>query len=276
MLMQRVLTALVLLPLLLALVWFAPTVWLYLALGAIGLVMAWEWTAFMGWAAKPAQRWAYLLLTALVLALVWCSPINGPALNWALAPIALIWFLMPLRLRAYSRNPDRGPIATPVMALAGQLMIASTLISIATLHALANGPLKLLFVLFLVFAADTGAYFAGRSFGRRKLAPKVSPGKTMEGALGGLLLCALWGGLAGSFAFGLHEPATIAVMVVLSVIVAVVSIIGDLTESMLKRSVGLKDSGHILPGHGGILDRVDSIVAAAPVMLLGLRLCGLA
>lgn len=276
MLMQRVLTALVLLPLLLALVWLAPTPWLYLALSAIGLVMAWEWTAFMGWASQPALRVAYLVLTALVLALVWCSPIHGPALSWALAPVALAWFLMPLRLRAYSRHPEQGRIATPAMVVAGQLMIASTLISIATLHALPNGPLKLLFVLFLVFAADTGAYFAGRTFGRRKLAPMVSPGKTIEGAIGGLLLCALWGGVAGSFAFGLHEPAAIAVMVALSVIAAVVSIIGDLTESMLKRAVGLKDSGHILPGHGGILDRVDSIVVAVPVMLLGLRLCGLA
>src|SRR3546814_1968429 len=104
MLIQRVLTALVLLPLLLALVWFAPTPWLYLTLAAIGLVMAWEWTAFMAWVARPAWRVAYLLLTGLVLALVWCSPIHGPALSWALAPIALAWLLMPLRLRVYSRK----------------------------------------------------------------------------------------------------------------------------------------------------------------------------
>ncbi|NGY03560.1 phosphatidate cytidylyltransferase [Solimonas terrae] len=276
MLMQRVLTALLLLPVLLALVWFAPTPWLYAALGGIGLVMAWEWTAFMGLSAHTPLRVGYLALTALVLATVWFSPVNGPALNWALAPVALIWLLMPLRFRAYSRGGDSGPIATPVMAIAGQLMIASTLLSVAALHALPNGPIKLLFVLFLVFAADTGAYFAGRSFGRRKLAPKISPGKTIEGAIGGLLLCALWGATAGSFAFGLHAATAIATLIALSVLVAIVSIIGDLTESMLKRIVGLKDSGHILPGHGGILDRVDSIVAAAPVMLLGLRLCGLA
>src|SRR3546814_3128661 len=116
-------------------------------------------------------------------------------------------------------------------------------------------------------------YLAGRSFGRRKLAPKISPGKTIEGAIGGLLLCALWGGVAGSFVFDLHAPGAIAIMVALSMIAAMVSIIGDLTESMLKRIVGLKDSGHILPGHGGILDRVDSIVAAVPVMLLGLGPC---
>jgi len=272
MLMQRVVTALVLLPLLLALVWFAPTPWLYAVLGVVGLVMAWEWTAFMGLNARPALRVAYLALTALVLAAVWFSPVNGPALSWALAPVALVWLLMPLRFRNF---PGNGAIAAPVMAVAGQLMIASTLISIAALHGLPGGVFKLLFVLFLVFVADTGAYFAGRAFGRRKLAPKISPGKTIEGAIGGLLLCAVWGAVAGSFAFGLQAPAAIAMLVALSVIAAVVSIIGDLTESMLKRSVGLKDSGHILPGHGGILDRVDSIVAATPVMLLGLRLCGL-
>lgn len=273
MLMQRVLTALVLLPLLLALVWFAPTPWLYLALSAIGLVMAWEWTAFMAWSAKPALRVAYLVLTAAVLAAVWFSPINGPGLTVALIPVAIVWLLMPLRFRGF---PQNGAVSTPVMAVAGQLLIASSLLSIAALHGLPNGAIKLLFVFFLVFAADTGAYFAGRSFGKHKLAPNISPGKTVEGAIGGLALCAVWGGVAGSFAFGLHAPVPIALLVLLSLIVAVVSIIGDLTESMLKRAVGLKDSGHILPGHGGILDRVDSIVAAAPAMLLGLRLCGLA
>jgi phosphatidate cytidylyltransferase len=272
MLMQRVLTALVLLPLLLALVWFAPTPWLYLALSAVGLVMAWEWTALMRVDAL-ALRIAYLALTAAVLAAVWFSPINGAALTIALIPVVIAWLLMPLRFRGF---PANGPVPTPVMAVAGQLLIASALLSIASLHALDHGAVKLLFVFFLVFAADTGAYFAGRTFGRHKLAPNISPGKTVEGAIGGLALCALWGGLAGSFAFGLRAPGPIAVLVLLSLAVAVVSIIGDLTESMLKRAVGLKDSGHILPGHGGILDRVDSIVAAMPTMLLGLRVCGLA
>ncbi len=273
MLMQRVLTALVLLPLLLALVWFASTPCVYLVLSAVGLAMAWEWTAFMSWTSRPALRVAYLVLTALVLAAVWFSPINGPALTPALVPIALIWLLMPLRLRSF---PDNGRIPTPLMMVAGQLMIASTLLSIAALHALPGGPVKLLFVFFLVFAADTGAYFTGRRFGKRALAPRVSPGKSIEGALGGLALCAAWGALAGSYAFGLTAPGPILMLALLALFVAIVSIIGDLTESMLKRSVGLKDSGHILPGHGGILDRVDSIVAAVPVMLLGLRLGGLA
>src|SRR3546814_18713300 len=98
------------------------------------------------------------------------------------------------------------------MALAGQLMIASTLISIATLHALPNGPLKLLFVLFLVFAADTGAYFAGRSFGRRKHATTISTGKNIEGEIGGLLMVVLWGGGAGGFVFAIPATGCQAVM----------------------------------------------------------------
>jgi phosphatidate cytidylyltransferase len=275
MLMQRVLTAAVLLPLLLALVWFASTPWLYLVLCGVGLIMAWEWTAFMGWT-SPARRLAYVGVAGLVLAATWFSPINGPALTTALIPVAIVWLLMPLRFRSYSNAPEQSRIATPVMMLAGLVMIASALIAVATLHALPNGALKLLFVLFLVFAADTGAYFAGRAFGKRKLALKISPGKTIEGALGGLALCAVWALLAGSWVFGLRDAGAIAALVGISLLVAVVSIIGDLTESMLKRSVGLKDSGHILPGHGGILDRVDSIVAAVPVMVLGLRVCGLA
>jgi len=273
MLMQRVLTALVLLPILLALVWLAPTPWLYLVLAAVGLIMAWEWTAFMGLAERRNARLAYLAVTAVMIAATWFSPINGPELSTALLPVAIIWLLMPLRLRRY---PESGPVGRPALALGGLLMIASTLISIAALHGLENGPAKLLYTLFVVFAADTGAYFAGRAFGKHKLAPAISPGKTVEGALGGLALVAVFALVAGSWVFGLREPGPIAALVLLSLVVAAVSIVGDLTESMLKRSAGLKDSGNILPGHGGILDRTDSIVAAVPVMVLGLHLCGLA
>jgi phosphatidate cytidylyltransferase len=117
----------------------------------------------------------------------------------------------------------------------------------------------------LVISADIGAYFAGRRWGRRKLAPRVSPGKTWEGALGGLGMVALmaWG---GAWYFGLAPLPT----VLFGVAVGVSSIVGDLTESMFKRAAGLKDSGALLPGHGGLLDRIDSVTAAAPLYALGL------
>jgi phosphatidate cytidylyltransferase len=130
-------------------------------------------------------------------------------------------------------------------------------------------------VFFLIFAADTGAYFAGRRFGRRKLAPSVSPGKSVEGAIGGLMLCAVWALSGGVWVFfsGHYEAGgRLAAFVLLSLLVAVVSILGDLSESLFKRAAGVKDSGNILPGHGGILDRTDSLLAAAPLMALGLFL----
>ena len=126
-----------------------------------------------------------------------------------------------------------------------------------------------MFTLILVFAADIGAYFGGRLFGRVKLAPQVSPGKTWEGVLGGMVLSGAWA-LGGSLWF--HLPWV--TFVPLCAAAVAFSIVGDLTESMLKRFAGLKDSGSLLPGHGGMMDRIDSITAAAPVLFFGLTLMG--
>lgn len=271
MLKQRVLTALVLLPLLLALVFYASTPTLYAVLGLAGLMMAWEWTALLQWRSVPA-RGAYVLLAGALLALAWYSPLRDSALDELLLPVVLVWICMPLRFRGF---PDRPALPRWLPALAGQAMIVSTLLSIAALHRLPQGPWKLLFVLFLVFAADTGAYFAGRALGRHKLAPQISPGKTVEGAVGGLLLCAVWAATAGAYVFGLTVSPLLLGLVLLCLLAAALSIVGDLTESMLKRAAGLKDSGKILPGHGGVLDRVDSIVAALPTLVLGLHWLGL-
>jgi phosphatidate cytidylyltransferase len=122
-----------------------------------------------------------------------------------------------------------------------------------------------LWLVLLVIAADIGAYFAGRSLGRRKLAPRVSPGKTWEGALGGLLMVVLVAWL-GARHFALAVPPCLF----FGCAVGIFSIVGDLTESMFKRAAGLKDSGMLLPGHGGLLDRIDSVTAAAPLYALGL------
>ena len=130
-------------------------------------------------------------------------------------------------------------------------------------------------MLFIVFAADIGAFLVGRNYGKRKLAPAVSPGKSIEGALGGLVLVALWSLAAGPYVFRFESPAQLGLLVLIAVFTAALSIIGDLLESLFKRLRGLKDSGKLLPGHGGVLDRIDSILAAAPVFYLGLRLSGL-
>lgn len=269
MLIQRVITALLLLPLLLGLVWFAPTAWLYGVLSGAGLLIAWEWTNLMRWQGQTGKRVAYLVLTAGVLAAVWFAPQRARWLPLLLLAASLWWALVPLLLQGFPENLRRHPPRTLAMGALGQLQIASTLMALATLHAMPDGVYKLLYLLFLVFAADTGAYLAGRNFGRRKLAPAVSPGKTVEGAAGGLLLCAAWALSGGVYAFSPNGYGVLWLLL-LSLLVAVFSIVGDLEESMFKRMVGIKDSGTLLPGHGGILDRVDSILAAAPVMVLGL------
>jgi phosphatidate cytidylyltransferase len=275
MLIHRLITALVLLPLLLGAIWFAPTAWLYALFCGVGGLMAWEWAGLMGrgWDAPQGRR-GYTLLVLLALAALWWLPQRGQWLS-ALLVVASAWWIYALWLfRGFPQTFERrrpGPLAMPLLGL---LMIASTLLALAELHAMADGAFKLIYVLFIVFAADTGAYLAGRNLGRHKLAPGISPGKTVEGAIGGLLLCAAWALTAGVYVFRV-QGAEIGLLVGLTLIAAAFSIVGDLAESMFKRAAGVKDSGTLLPGHGGILDRVDSILAAAPVMVLGLRLAGL-
>lgn len=125
-----------------------------------------------------------------------------------------------------------------------------------------SGAIWLLYVMILVWGADSGAYMFGKLFGKHKLAPKVSPGKTWQGFIGGLATAAVisWG-------YGMWANLNVApvILLICSVVAALASVLGDLTESMFKREAGIKDSGHLIPGHGGILDRIDSLTAAVPV-----------
>lgn len=268
MLMQRVITALLLLPVLLGMIWFAPTPWLYAFFSGAGLVIAWEWTG-LSRSLKPAQRYLFVAVVAVVLYAVWIAPLQYRP--WLFGLAGLWWVFSFTLVSGFPGNFERRPPSAMAMSLLGVLLISSALLALATLHAMPNGVLRLIYLFFLIFAADTGAYFAGRTFGKHKLAPNVSPGKTVEGAIGGVLLCGVWALLGGHYIFQAEGNALFALFA-LSLVVAVFSIIGDLTESMFKRVAGIKDSGSILPGHGGILDRVDSILSAAPVMVLGLQI----
>jgi len=269
MLMQRVITALLLLPVLLGMIWFAPTPWLYVFFSAAGLMIAWEWTGLMKWTGQSAKRYVFVAATAAALFLVWVAPEQYRP--WLFGLAALWWIFAFTLLSGFPQNFQRHSPSDAAMCALGLLLISSTLLALATLHAMPNGVMRLIYLFFLIFAADTGAYFAGRTFGKHKLAPNVSPGKTIEGAIGGVLLCGAWSLVGGVYIFHAEGNALIALFF-LSLVIAAFSIVGDLTESMFKRVAGIKDSGNILPGHGGILDRVDSILAAAPVMVLGLQL----
>lgn len=271
MLKQRVITALVLLPLILGPVFWFPTPGLYVFLSAVGLLAAWEWTALMGLVAST-QRIGYLAAVSVLLAGAWFAYTQGQGV--AVLAAGALWWLYALSLiTAYPDNFRRQPPGMPVMAVYGLLMIVPALMGLALLHAGDNGVRRLFFLFELVWMADIGAYFAGRRFGKRKLAIEVSPGKSVEGAIGGFIAALLVGGLSAPWVFGAGRFEWLPLLVLCALVVCV-SIVGDLTESLFKRHRGVKDSGTILPGHGGILDRVDSVLAAAPVLALGLALLG--
>ncbi len=260
MLKQRVTTAVIALIALGLVLFVLPPIAAELVIAAVILAGAWEWSAFLP---SPSMllRVIYVILTGALMAIVGMGWPDGVQLVLQIAvgwwAIALIWaFLFP----------------TPIPALfrwvCGALVLVPLYTALVWLYQ-AN-PYLLLFALLIVWAADIGAYFAGKRFGRVKLAPSISPGKTWEGVIGGLVLVALL-----TSGRSLVFPTDLAVLVPFCVAVALVSIVGDLTVSMFKRTAGLKDSGSLFPGHGGVLDRIDSVAAAAPLFVLGLPWTGL-
>lgn len=273
MLRQRVITALALLGgLLLGVFMLAPLPWLVLVT-LIGCGAAWEWgglSGFRGW-----HRSGFSALTGLVCLLlgVWLGldgepPFQALALGASYLVGALFWLVIgPVWLNRGWRM--RQPL---VAALVGLVVLVPGILALA--HLRAAGPWALLGALALVWIADIAAYFAGRAFGRHKLAPGISPGKTWEGAAGAAVGVVFAGGATIIYLFPGDIPAAVLASLAMFLIAfTAISIEGDLFESMLKRQAGIKDSGAILPGHGGILDRIDSLTSTLPFAgLLGLFL----
>lgn len=278
MLIQRIVTALLLLPLVLGTVWFGSTEVVGAVFGAAALVAVLEWGVLTGVDGAPGHKnWTaralYLLAAAVLIAAV--VALRRTPLVWVPAVATCLWWLLMVRwILVYPGGRDAGDLPRWLMAGAGLVVIPGTIAAVCLLHGAPEGPLRLLFAFFLIWAADVGAYFAGRAFGRHKLAPNVSPGKTWEGVWGGLLLALAIAGIAGIWLFELRGAAWLPFLL-LSAGAVLFSIIGDLGESLIKRQAGAKDSGTLLPGHGGVLDRVDSILAALPALAIGLYWLGL-
>lgn len=261
MLKQRLLTAVVLIPLFLGAV-FAPTALFAMVVSVVVLLGAWEWSALSG----LKQRRSRLVLVAVIaaaMAAAWYAAVMAGGVFVFIG--ALLWWLFGFKVIAVYRGDHAvRPLST---ALAGVLILVPAWLALIVLHSAENGPASVLFLFVLIWTADTGAYFVGRRFGKRKLAPQVSPGKSWEGALGALALTAMVAYVGGRW-FGVPD-AHLLLFVSLALVTIVFSIAGDLMESLYKRRAGVKDSGHLLPGHGGVLDRIDSMTAAAPVFALG-------
>ena len=262
----RILTALGFAAVLIGVVLLGPA-WAARALfGLFVAAGAWEWSAFLGANTRPS-RLLYVLLVAVLAssARIFLADAGSFALLMRLSACwwvaALAWLMVaPQRMNA------------TLAGLAGILALVPAWVALTRMVELwPRGPQWALFVPAVAFAADTGAYFVGRAFGRVRLAPQVSPGKTWEGVIGGLALAGAVG-FAGASWFGLPPGR----FVPLCLLGAGFSVVGALTESMFKRASGLKDSGWLFPGHGGMLDRLDSVLAATPILCVGLLWLGIA
>jgi phosphatidate cytidylyltransferase len=262
MIRQRVISAAFIAALLLAALLLLPAFWSAVALSLVLVVAAWEWAGFL--ALRGVTQRAGFVLAVAALCGLWWALSGTPALLRSLLWLALLFWSA--ALIAVFWLPQR--INRTVVCIAG--LLALSLAWLALVHMRVDfprGERAVLYALLVVWLADSGAYFAGRAFGGAKLAPLVSPGKTWAGFWGGLVACGLLAAVTAT-----TQQLSLPGLLLITLVVGVYSVVGDLTESLCKRFAGLKDSGTLIPGHGGVLDRFDSLLAAAPLLLLGLEL----
>jgi len=262
---QRILTAAALIPIVLIGIFYVPNLLFSLIIGLIMLLGAWEWSVFLGLKAKK-HKLLYMLAVFVSICLI--AQLSASTVYL----FAGLWWLVAFfAVCGYPKNVDawNSPISIGTM---GCITLSIAWFAMTDLQSTEHGSRLVLLVMCIIWGADTGAYFAGRRWGVKKLAPAVSPGKSIAGLLGGMAVT-----LVFTFLVLLQlDLAGIDKIYYLFLILITVlfSVIGDLYESMLKRNVNIKDSGSILPGHGGVMDRIDSLTAAVPLFSAGLYFNG--
>lgn len=273
----RLIAALVMTPVAIAAMLLLPTPWMMVLAAVVFLAGLWEWFELAD-VDDSLARWVLLVAhVAMMAALVWASRSTqgfSLALLQTATVVGVVWWalaLLWLRFHRFGSNHDTH--ARVFKLAAGALSVIPAWCALGWIHVEEpNGHRWLLTALTIVWAADTGAYFTGRRFGRRKLSPVISPNKTVAGLVGGIAA-----GIAVAVPLALFAgatPAQLPAVALLAFATVLFSVVGDLFESLLKRHAGVKDSGHLIPGHGGVLDRLDGVLAALPVFALGKGLLG--
>jgi phosphatidate cytidylyltransferase len=264
MLKTRIYTVLVLLPLFVAALFYAPVAWWAFLLVPLMLVGAWEWGALAEW--RPARRIVYVCMMALGGALLWHfgygEPQRARTVAVASLGVSLLFWLAVVPLWLANGWRVRAPLA---MATAGAILLLPLWLALVQLHA---QPWVLLMLMVIVWISDTAAYFCGKRWGRRKLAVSISPGKTWEGVFGALAAVAVYYFLISAAGVAGHAVLQGVTGFGVFLLLALLGIEGDLFESWIKRTAGVKDSGSVFPGHGGVLDRVDALTASMPAAAL--------
>jgi phosphatidate cytidylyltransferase len=267
---ERALTAAVLAPVGIIGVMLLPQLWFAVLFGTLFLIGAWEWTVLAGWR-STAMRLLIVAAHAALLASAWYAS-DAARLQTIWCGVAF-WLLAPWWLRHYHFGEQARKRSLSIKTMACALAIVPAWTAAVVLHAQERGAYWVLFLLVLVWCADTCAYFAGRRFGTTKLAPNISPGKTTAGVYGALAGCVVYAAAVGHFGFDV-SLARLPVFIALCLVTVVFSIVGDLLESLIKRHSQVKDSGTLFPGHGGALDRFDSMFAALPIFVAGRQILG--
>lgn len=267
---KRLVTAGVLAPLLIGAIVYAERWPLASLLGVFLAAAAWEWSALAGLTGR-VMRLVYT--TGVVLAALWLDQIatDGSARRLIAMLSVAVWVGATLLLVRVERGWVPGHWPLPINLLIGALILLPFWLAVLWLKALDYR--LLLGLAALIWLADSLAYFAGRRFGRHRLAPQISPGKTWEGVLAGLAAALPVAAVLGAYCWD-GALVTVGLLTLLGIVTISISVVGDLFESFFKRRAGVKDSGRLLPGHGGVMDRIDSLTAAAPMFYLGVILLG--
>ena len=265
MLKQRVITAVILAPIVVLSMLYMPSHWFAGFLAVIALAGAWEWASMVTKTLLP--KVIYVLICAGLMIACWVV-LDESHVRLMMLAGSVYWVFILLLLSFYQTSWLRNYLLDGFLHYSGYFVIVIGWLAMTGLHQ--QKPVLLLFLFMLVWVADIAAYFTGKKFGRNKLAEQLSPGKTREGVLGAMLGTLIFS-LLGVWLWQeqLHWGAAVY-FVILCVLSALISVVGDLFESLLKRNAGKKDSGFLIPGHGGVLDRIDSLLAAAPGFMLGL------
>ena len=267
MLKQRIITALIIAPISIACVFFLAVPGFSLFVGMIIVVSAWEWANLADF--SGTARYMYAGFIALLLGAAWFVP---PL--WILAT-AFVWWMTALCLVARYPALEDTWNAKETRLVIGVLVLVPGFVALVQLKQSVDNNFLILLLFFLIWGADIGAYFSGKAFGKRKLAPRVSPGKSWAGFFGGMITALI---IAAGMSLWLGKPDLAtgrgALFLAACLFVAVISVVGDLTISMFKRNRGIKDASNLLPGHGGFLDRIDGLLAAAPTFSLFILMYG--
>ena len=272
MIKQRLITAAILIPLVILGILFLQTKTLEWLIALVTVLAAWEWFGIIG-------------VHDVIKRLIWISglcllstiSLEYLSIGFIVTIASIIWLLAAAVLMKYGNDGLSNYLTTLFRQhwfgiASAVILLASFWIAAISLHDSQMGPQQLLYILVSVWLADTGGYFAGKKWGKKALAKAVSPNKTWEGVWGALILNTIWAIVA--FEIGLAGSLSMQTWLLLTLLSVAMSIVGDLFESLFKRSHNIKDSGNLLPGHGGVLDRIDSLIAAVPIFVAGLILTG--